>query len=258
MDLSKYYAEICKEPMLSSEEETRLFTLYNNPDTSKEEAEKIRERIIKSNLRFAFKQAKEYSKNEPGSFEDLITAANEGLVVGFDKYKFDKNVRFLSYAGWWVKQRILKEMSRMRIVSLPIWKQQLASRIQKILDNNPQISLSELKIHFSESGVSERDIEELYKTRYLTYYISDLDENEFEIDPIGEGVQVKIDNEKVWVAVNKLPSPHREVIAKCFGFDDGDEHSPAKMSKALKVSKEEIHKIRSEALDMLRNILSST
>jgi RNA polymerase primary sigma factor len=252
LDLSSYYARICKTPLLSKEEEFDLFEKHRDSKTPAKEKDKIREKIINANLRFAFKQAKNFSRNDPEMFPDLISAANEGLLVGFEKYNLSRDVRFLSYAGWWVNQRILKEMSRMRIVSLPIWKQQLASRIAKAMEANEKVTLEQLKEMFRAPGVSDKDIAELFQTRYLTYYIDDMQEEEFEIDPIGEGVQKRIDDERMWKMVAALPSPHREVIARCFGLEDGKESSPAKIAKALKVPKDDIQKIKNEALAMLK------
>src|SRR4051812_32537424 len=132
MDLSQYYEAICKEPMLSKQEEKRLILIYKNPSTSEVDRGKTKDKVIKSNLRFVFKQAKYYSKNDPTTFEELISAGNEGLLVGLEKYRPAEGKEFLTYAGWWVKQRILKAMSQMRIVSLPIWKQQLSAKIAKV------------------------------------------------------------------------------------------------------------------------------
>ena len=258
MDLSRYYAEICKEPILTKVEEFDLLTRYVDPKTPEVEKEKIKDRVIKANLRFAFKQAKTYSKNDPSIFPDLISAANEGLVVGLSKYSPERGVRFLSYAGWWVVQRMLEEMSNMRIVSLPKWKQQLASKILRVVERHPEISLKDLKIHFKELGVPNKDVEEMYNTRYLTYYIDDLEENHFEIDPISEEVQKRIDETKIWKSVNDLPSPHREIIAKSFGLEDGVEYPPAKLAKLLRMTKDEVGRIKKEGMDMLKEKMLTT
>lgn len=250
MDLAKYYVEICKEPILSKEEEVTLFEEYKAKKTSEKRKEQIRDQVIKANLRFAFKQAKKFSKNDTNIFPDLIGAANEGLLVGFEKYDPSLGYRFLSYAGWWIQQRILKEMSKMRLVSLPIWKQQLAAKILRIKESNPEIDLDELIAMLPD--VSEKDITELSQTRYLTYYIDDMDENEFEIDVIVEEVQKKIDDQRVWKAVASLPSPHREIVARSSGLEDGREHTPAEIAKSLKIPKEEVKRIRTEGLAMLK------
>jgi DNA-directed RNA polymerase specialized sigma24 family protein len=146
-------------------------------------------------------------------------------------------------------------MSKMRIVSLPIWKQQLAARILKARENDENVTLDGLKQEFSSSSISHKDIEELYQTRYLTYYIDDMNEEDFEIDPIGEEVQKNIDNTRMWKAVASLPSPHREVIARIYGLEDGTEQSTAKVSKALRVPKEDLDKLKKEGLEMLKKIM---
>lgn len=253
MDLAKYYTEICKEGILTKEEEVKLFKEYRAAKTSDKRKEQIRDQVIRANLRFAFKQAKKFSKNDPSIFEDLICAANDGLLAGFEKYEPDLGYRFLSYAGWWVQQRILKEMSKMRLVSLPIWKQQLAAKILRFKDANPDITIDELMALLP--GVPKKDIVELSDTRYLTYYIDDMDENEFEVDVIGEQVQKRMDDDRVWKAVASLPSPHREVIAKSCGLEDGDEYTPAQLAKMLKLPKEEVKRVKAEGLKMLKEIL---
>lgn len=239
--------------MLSKDEETALFKEYKSSKTSVARKEEIRTHILRANLRFAFKEAKKFSKNDPRVFEELILAANDGLLAGFEKFDPSKGYRFLSYAGWWVQQRILKEMSKMRLVSLPIWKQQLASKINKFQETKPDITLEELKKLLP--GVSEKDIKELMETNYLTYYIDDMDENDFEVDVIGGEVQQRMDNERVWKAVSALDSPYREIIARSFGLEDGDEKTPAEIAKALKLPKEEIKRLKTEGLKMLKDVL---
>jgi RNA polymerase sigma factor (sigma-70 family) len=253
MDLAKYYIEICKEPILTKDEEVAIFKEYRSTKTTEKRKEAIRDQVIRANLRFAFKQAKKFSKSDANIFEDLICAANDGLLTGFEKYDPSLGYRFLSYAGWWIQQRILKEMSKMRLVALPIWKQQLAAKILKLKESNPNISIEELKEALP--GVPEKDITELSQTRYLTYYIDDMDENEFEVDVIGEEVQRRMDNERVWKAVASLPSPHREIMARSSGLEDGREHTPAEMAKALKIPKEEVKRVKLEGLKMLKDIL---
>lgn len=253
MDLAKYYTEICKEDILTKEQEAELFVEYRSSKTSEKRKEQIRDQVIRANLRFAFKEAKKFSKTDPSMFEDLICAANDGLLIGFEKYDPDTGYRFLSYAGWWVKQRILKEMSKMRLVSLPIWKQQLAAKINRLKESNPKITVDQLCVLLPE--IPKKDIVELSETSFLTYYIDDMDENEFEVDHIGEQVQRSLDEERLWKAVSSLPSPHREVIARSCGLEDGQEYTPAQLAKMLKLSKEEVKKVKLEGLKMLKEKL---
>lgn len=230
----------------------------SDPTTTEKEKEKIKNRIIKANLRFVFKTAKKFSKNDPDIFEELIAAGNEGLLVGMEKFELSKNVRFLSYSGWWVLQRILKEMSKMRIVALPIWKQQLAARIQKVTENREvDLTFEELKKEFPD--VSEKDLQELHRTKYLTYYLDDItDDPGFEIDPIGTEVEVRMDRERIHKIISVLPSPHREIIELTYGISDGEETTSANVAKQLGLSKEQLREYRKEALEILKGKLSGS
>lgn len=258
MDLSKYYEEISKEPLIDREDEYDLFLTYYDPAVSPAKKEIIKNRIIKSNLRFCFKQAKYFSKNDPDTFEELIGAANEGLLVGFEKYKPTPEVRFLSYAGWWVQQRILKAMAGMRIVALPIWKQQLSARIHKFIESKENVTFEMLKEEFPMA--SEKDLRELFDTKYLTFYIEDMDVNgpEFEIDPIGSEVEANIDKERIHRIIEELPSPHKEIVLMSFGIKDGTEKTHVEMANELSLSKDQLREYKREAMAILKEKLKPT
>jgi RNA polymerase nonessential primary-like sigma factor len=252
MDLSKYYTELCKTPMMTREEEQDAFKELHDPGLSQKERDKVADRIIRSSMRFVFKQAKNYSRNDPDLFEELIAAGNEGLLVGLSKFNPDSGNRFLSYSGWWVIQRILKEMSKMRIVSLPIWKQQLSARIVKATENREtELTFEELKKEFPD--ILEKDLRELHQTRYLTYYLDDMTDNSaFEIDPIGTEVETRMDRERIQAMIKQLPSPHQEIIELSFGIQDGEEVTHANIAKQLGISKDLLREYKREGLEMLK------
>jgi len=258
MDLSKYYTEICKTSLLTREEEYDLLLIYYDTESTEKQKTAARDAILKANMRYVFNMARKYSRSDPDTFPDLISAGNEGLIVGFNKYKPNKGTRVLSYAHHWIRQRILFEMSQMRLVSLPVYKQQLSSKIQKLKETNEVITIEELKKEFEGTGITDKDLEDLYDTQYLTFYISDMDESTFEINPIEDTVQRLMDDEKCLATVNKLPSPYREIIGRSFGLADTKEHSISKISRDLKLPKEEVLLYKEKGLEMLKVLLTPT
>jgi DNA-directed RNA polymerase sigma subunit (sigma70/sigma32) len=140
----------------------------------------------------------------------------------------------------------------MRIVSLPIWKQQLAAKIQKHLETlEKEPTFEELKKAFPD--IAEKDLRELYQTRYLTYYLDDMTEDSsFEIDPIGTEVEVRIDRERIQTMIRDLPSPHREIIELSYGIIDGEEITHANIAKQLGLSKDQLREYKKEGLEMLK------
>lgn len=100
--LTRYMNEVARYPMLTPEEED-LAARHYREHHDKASAQKL----VLSNLRLVVKIAMEY-RNAFLNALDLIQEGNVGLLRAVDKYDLDKNVRFGSYAAWWVRAYILK------------------------------------------------------------------------------------------------------------------------------------------------------
>jgi RNA polymerase primary sigma factor len=102
--LNHYLQEIAKIPRLTPEREKELgYRIRENDKGALEE-------LVKSNLRFVVSYAKRY-RNAHVLFLDLINEGNIGLIHAAKKYDPDKNVKFITYAVWWIRQAILHALS---------------------------------------------------------------------------------------------------------------------------------------------------
>ena len=250
MSITNYYDTICKQPLLTKEEEKALLVTLRSEESTAIQKKRARDKLIQANLRFVFKTAKKYARRYPASFEDLLSSGNEGLMVGVDKYDINSGNRLLTYAGWWIIQRILKEMSRLRLVSLPIWKQQVAATIARLKEENEDITFDQIKSHFEGKGISEKDIRELSETAFLTCFIEDLSDTELK-DTDFE-VEAELDNHRLHQHLSNLSDNHRTVIMMSMGFDDGKEKSIKEISLTIGLSRDEVTSLRKEAIEVLR------
>ena len=97
---------------------------------------KARDRLISGALRFVVKVAKEYAYRTKGpNFDNevltaLISAGNVGLLVAADRFDTSRNTKFLTYAAWWVREKILEELDSQGIIRVPAHKQK-ALRAQR-------------------------------------------------------------------------------------------------------------------------------
>jgi RNA polymerase primary sigma factor len=123
--LDKYFKEINKIDLISSEEEVELSKQIKNGD------EKAKERLISANLRFVITVAKQY-QNQGLSFSDLISEGNVGLVKASERFDETRGYKFITYAVWWIRQAIIKSLSENgRVVRLPMNKIDVKSKIAK-------------------------------------------------------------------------------------------------------------------------------
>ena len=112
--LDKYLQEIGKEDLITVEEEVELAQRIKKGD------QEALEKLTKANLRFVVSVAKQY-QNQGLSLPDLINEGNLGLIKAAEKFDETRGFKFISYAGWWIRQAILQALAEQsRIVRLPL------------------------------------------------------------------------------------------------------------------------------------------
>ena len=123
--LQAYFQQIKNTPLLNFEDELLLSRKIQKGD------EAAKQRLIEANLRLVVKIAKAYITPDV-SFLDLIQEGNLGLIKAASKYDYEKNVRFSTYAAWWIKQAIVRSLSnKRRAIRLPHRKEEALKKIQK-------------------------------------------------------------------------------------------------------------------------------
>jgi RNA polymerase primary sigma factor len=125
--LNQYLHEIAQIPRLTPERERELGRRVQQNDKS------ALEELVKANLRFVVSYAKRY-RNAHVLFLDLINEGNIGLIHAAKKYDPDKNVKFITYAVWWIRQAILHALSEQGgAFRLPPKRANLMYRLEKAI-----------------------------------------------------------------------------------------------------------------------------
>ncbi len=127
---AKYVNEISKYKPLPIEEEVALF------EKIKENGDKDAiEKIMKHNLLFVVSVARHYSVSLLSSsltLEDLINEGNIGLHEAIDGYDANKGFKFISYAVWHIKKRIIKSLSdNLKTIRVPVGVRNEIMKIKK-------------------------------------------------------------------------------------------------------------------------------
>ena len=102
--LKKYLQEISKLERITPDEEKVLGDRIQKGDRE------ALQRLVEANLRFVVSFAEKY-RGCGLSFLDLINEGNIGLIEAAKRFNPKKNVKFITYAVWWVRQAIVHALS---------------------------------------------------------------------------------------------------------------------------------------------------
>lgn len=110
----QYINEVAKIPLLSIEEEVELAKTYQ--ETKDEVA---LNKLIRGNLRFVISVAKQLDDGKT-NLGELINEGNYGLVIAAQRYDYTKGFKFISYAVWWIRSKIMEYKSaHSRTIRIP-------------------------------------------------------------------------------------------------------------------------------------------
>ena len=107
--LAHYLAEVRRYPLLSAQEEREAavaFVEHGDRDAA--------EKLVTANLRLVIKIAFQYHR-QWANVLDLIQEGNVGLVEALSRYDPYREIRFSSYAQYWIRAMILRFLSLIHI-----------------------------------------------------------------------------------------------------------------------------------------------
>jgi len=99
--LSQYLRQLGDHPQLTREQEYELSRRAKKGD------EAARRTLAVSNLAFVVAIAKKFA-NRGARLDDLIQEGNVGLMKAIEHFDPKKNVRFATYAVWWIRAYITR------------------------------------------------------------------------------------------------------------------------------------------------------
>src|SRR5919197_3104665 len=112
--LAAYLREISKLSRLSAYEERALGARIRRDGD-----EAAVTRLVEANLRFVVSYAKRY-RGLGVSFLDLIHEGNLGLIEAARRFDPDRNVKFITYAVWWIRESMMHVLAdQTRAFSFP-------------------------------------------------------------------------------------------------------------------------------------------
>lgn len=263
--LQHYLKEIAKFKTLSREDEQVLARKARDGDQD------AINRLTQANLKFVVKIASKY-QNRGLSLSELISEGNIGLIKAIEKFDPDKDIKLISYAIWWIKQRIMLAVSeKSSLIRVPMGKSSSVHRLKAIEDRHftetgEHASMDELT---DKMNMGSKSIKQLRQNKIeTTSYDEILQGNDFQefstrdffedkdlVDPQKIYYRDRIE-EKLHLAINKLDEREADIIRKYFGLtDDHETKNFAQIAESMGLSRERVRQIQKEALKKIMHEL---
>jgi len=244
-EISVYLKDIRKLKVMTVEREKELAKLMMSGTISKKEKEEIHQEILEGNLRFVITVSKQY-QNQGLDLSDLIAEGNYGLLKAIENFDWSKNLRFISYAVWWIRQSILQSLNEnARTIRFPVnvvQELQRAKKEQEITGEelgDKLINLPytiDLDTPLNEEGDTLMDV---------------IINNNVESPDAGLNSDATL-KDKMMSMLNVLDERERIIIEDYFGLS-GNTRTLEDIGNDFDLTKERVRQIKEKALRKLRN-----
>jgi RNA polymerase primary sigma factor len=263
--LSLYMREAGEVPLITPEQEVELAARIRRGD------EAAREHMVRANLRFVIKIAREY-ENLGMPLLDLINEGNIGLMKAVEKFDPAKGGKLSTYAVLWIKQQIRRALaSQGKTIRLPI---HVADKIYQLTQAEVRLRHQLGREATDEELADELDIksDRLAKLRRAALRPSSLDA------PLGEDcnstvaevvadenarspfeqLRDQMETGMVRQLVNQLSEREARIIRFRFGLDGGEERTLEDVGRKFNLTRERIRQLQNLALQKLRQMLEES
>ena len=255
--LKAYFDQIKARPLLSFDEELELSRRIQAGD---QEARKC---LIESNLRLVVKIAKAYVTPDV-TFLDLVQEGNVGLLKAAEKYDHRKQVRFSTYASWWIKQSITRALSnKRRPIRLPHRKEDSLRKIQKTYTTLSQRLMRKPSTDevATELGMKKEDVIEILTIANSTTSLdTEINEDSGTLHDVYEDYSYSPDSQFMEKAMreqtlrflDRLKQKEKQILLYRFAFHGGKKYTLKHISDELGISPETVRQIELRAIRKLK------
>lgn len=263
--LGRYMREAGEVPLLTADEEVGLAARIKRGDLA------AREHMIRANLRFVVKIAREY-ENLGMPLLDLINEGNIGLMKAVEKFDPAKGGKLSTYAALWIRQQIRRALaSQGKTIRLPI---HVADRIYHLSQAEVRLRHQLGRDATDEELAEELGINPVKLARLrraaarpasldapvgedASATIADLIADENTATPF-ESLRDRMEIGMVGHLVDKLSEREARIIRCRFGLDGGVERTLEDVGRKFNLTRERIRQLQNLALLKLRKMLEET
>jgi RNA polymerase primary sigma factor len=221
------------------------------------------------------KQARKYARVIEGSClseDDLIQMGYIGLLRAIEKFDLSKNNSFSTYALYWIKQSMTREISnKTNSIRIPVYMVEQMLKLKKFeeeleegISEEEKLRLIEEKLEIEPEKYREiKDYEKLFGGRLASLDIEIGEEDSISLSELISGdesedivfdeISIKLLRENIMLGLKALSDREADILKLRYGIDDGAERTLEEIGQKYNLTRERIRQIESKALWKLRN-----
>lgn len=221
--LAAYLREIAKLPLLTAEQEREL-----GARIQRDQDHASRTRLVEANLRFVVSYAKRY-RGLGVSFLDLIHQGNLGLIEAARRFDPSRNVKFITYAVWWIRESMMHVLAdETRAFSFP-----------------PKL-FSTLHTGAEDVSLSQPIARDGRGPEFGDTLAQDAGSS------VDEEMIRQADVDELAAALMELDGKERTIMRLRFGLEDDEPRTLQEIGERLHLSRERVRQIEARAKEKLR------
>jgi RNA polymerase primary sigma factor len=230
--------------------------------------ERTRNALAEANLRLVVMLAKAY-RGAGVPFSDLVQEGNLGLMRAVDKFDHRVGTRFSTYATWWIRQSVAREVTRCaETVRVPFGVNERRRRAARVARQLTQ-SLGRAPDEQELAKELDLSLEQLRRslhatTRSVSIHSPMNDDGERTLSEVLSDDSPTLDEEAIareregqaHALLACLSPREQHILRKRFGIDAGDDGLTLReIGEELELSRERIRQLEAAALAKLRNVI---
>jgi len=230
------------------------------------EADAVREKILKGNLRLVISIAKKFqSRGLP--LNDLIQEGNIGLMKAVDKFDYRRSHKFSTYATWWIKQTVSRAIAdQSRTIRIPVHMLASLNHIfhaeqRLLMEFGREPTASELAAELDMSVERVRSLKRMAQqpvslqapvSQGSTAMIEDMLFSQDDNDPTKMAAYSML-KEKIKEAFATLSEREQQILRMRFGLHGEKPGTLEEVGRHFKLTRERIRQIEIRAQEKLRD-----
>jgi RNA polymerase sigma factor (sigma-70 family) len=222
------------------------------------ELDALRERLVVLHQPWVRTIARQY-KSYRLPLTDLVQEASIALLRAIEKFDWRRNVKFRTYAEYWIRQAIERELARSRsLVHVPLYVQQKARRLRRL----GQLEKHSLLAAATALGLPATAVNPVLRFGHALVSLDDQSDSGLRLVETLASTDgptaLNLDEHDVLArrveeAMKRLPLRESDVLRRRFGLFGERMQTLAQIGESLQVSPERVRQIVTRAIERMRH-----